>query len=49
MLGPESGTIRRYGLVAVHVSMLEKVYHYGHRLYNPHPSSLEASLLLFAF
>ena len=42
MLGTGSGTIRRYGLVGIGVSL-------WHGLYDPCPSYLEASLPLAAF
>ena len=49
MLGPGSGTTRRSGLVEVGVALLEEVSHCGRGLQDTHPSSLEASILLFTF
>ena len=48
MLGPESCTIRRCGLIRVGVPLLEEVCHCGGWLGDPSPTPLEASLL-FAF
>jgi hypothetical protein len=44
MLGPGSGSIRRYGPVEIGVALMEEVCHCGHGLYGPYHSSLEASL-----
>jgi hypothetical protein len=29
ILGPRSGTIRRYGLVKIGVALLQEIYHFG--------------------
>jgi hypothetical protein len=48
MCGPGSGTIRRCGLAGVGVTLLEEMYVCGCGFSDPHPSFLEASILLFA-
>lgn len=49
MLDSRSGIIRNCGLVGVGIALLEKVCLCQHGLSDPHPSCLEASILLVAF
>ena len=49
MLGPGSGTIRRYGLVGVGVALLEEVCHCRSGLSDPPLSHMGDNLLLFDF
>jgi hypothetical protein len=49
VLGPGSGTIRRFGLVGVGMALLEEVCHGGSGVFEPPLNHMGVSLLIFAF